>query len=183
MFGHWGYSRSRTTVAVLVSGVWNAFAKLGLPVLALALLRPVNDRTLAEARKLAPSLKGATTDREVLAVDARKAWLRLQDLAQTYSSLHEARRAVVAAMAVEVADKAGMFAKFSDTNRWRPNPRIEALWPEAPWARLAWLVSADVTPWLPTPSEQQARLERWWEESGAAQRARNNEALHAMRRG
>jgi uncharacterized membrane protein YbhN (UPF0104 family) len=38
MFGQWGYSRSRTTVAVLVSGVWNAFAKLGLPVLALALV-------------------------------------------------------------------------------------------------------------------------------------------------
>jgi uncharacterized protein (TIRG00374 family) len=38
MLGSWGYSRSRTTVAVLVSGVWNAFAKLGLPVLALALV-------------------------------------------------------------------------------------------------------------------------------------------------
>jgi putative heme transporter len=38
MLGGWGYSRSRTSVAVLVSGVWNAFAKLGLPVLALALV-------------------------------------------------------------------------------------------------------------------------------------------------
>jgi uncharacterized membrane protein YbhN (UPF0104 family) len=38
MLGAWGYSRSRTTVAVLVSGVWNSFAKLGLPVLALALV-------------------------------------------------------------------------------------------------------------------------------------------------
>jgi putative heme transporter len=38
MLGSWGYSRSRTTVAVLVSGVWNAFVKLGLPVLALALV-------------------------------------------------------------------------------------------------------------------------------------------------
>jgi putative heme transporter len=38
MLGSWGYSRSRTSVAVLVSGVWNAFAKLGLPVLALALV-------------------------------------------------------------------------------------------------------------------------------------------------
>jgi uncharacterized membrane protein YbhN (UPF0104 family)/membrane-associated phospholipid phosphatase len=38
MFGQWGYSRSRTTVAVLVSGVWNSFAKLALPVLALALV-------------------------------------------------------------------------------------------------------------------------------------------------
>jgi putative heme transporter len=38
MLGQWGYSGARTTVAVLVSGVWNAFAKLGLPVLALALV-------------------------------------------------------------------------------------------------------------------------------------------------
>jgi putative heme transporter len=38
MFGNWGFSGARTTVAVLVSGVWNAFAKLALPVLALALL-------------------------------------------------------------------------------------------------------------------------------------------------
>src|SRR4030095_10328992 len=38
MMGQWGYSRSRTTTAVLVSGVWNSFIKLGLPVLALALV-------------------------------------------------------------------------------------------------------------------------------------------------
>jgi uncharacterized protein (TIRG00374 family) len=38
MFGRWGYSRSRTTTAVLVSGVWNSFIKLALPVLALALV-------------------------------------------------------------------------------------------------------------------------------------------------
>jgi uncharacterized membrane protein YbhN (UPF0104 family) len=38
MLGSWAYSRSRTTTAVLVSGVWNTFAKLGLPVLALALV-------------------------------------------------------------------------------------------------------------------------------------------------
>ena len=38
MFSGWGYSRSRTTTAVTVSGVWNSFIKLGLPVLALALV-------------------------------------------------------------------------------------------------------------------------------------------------
>jgi putative heme transporter len=38
MLGSWGYSRSRTTTAVLVSGVWNSFIKLGMPVLALALI-------------------------------------------------------------------------------------------------------------------------------------------------
>jgi uncharacterized protein (TIRG00374 family) len=38
MLGSWGYSRSRSTTAVLVSGVWNSFIKLGMPVFALALL-------------------------------------------------------------------------------------------------------------------------------------------------
>jgi uncharacterized protein (TIRG00374 family) len=38
MLHGWGFSRSRTTIAVLVSGVWNAFAKLAIPVLALALV-------------------------------------------------------------------------------------------------------------------------------------------------
>jgi uncharacterized protein (TIRG00374 family) len=47
----WGFSRSRTTVSLLVSGLWNNFAKLGLPVLALTLLAfssaPTTGRLLA----------------------------------------------------------------------------------------------------------------------------------------
>jgi uncharacterized membrane protein YbhN (UPF0104 family) len=38
MLGSWGFSKSRITVPVLISGVWNTFAKLALPVLALAVL-------------------------------------------------------------------------------------------------------------------------------------------------
>jgi uncharacterized protein (TIRG00374 family) len=38
MFGSWGFSASRITVSLLVSGLWNNFAKLAMPVLALALL-------------------------------------------------------------------------------------------------------------------------------------------------
>jgi putative heme transporter len=38
MYSSWGFSRSRTSVFLVVSGVWNNFAKLGLPVLALTLL-------------------------------------------------------------------------------------------------------------------------------------------------
>ena len=38
MNSSWGFSRSRTSVSLLVSGLWNNLAKLGLPVLALALL-------------------------------------------------------------------------------------------------------------------------------------------------
>ena len=38
MNSSWGFSRSRTSVSLLLSGLWNNFAKLALPVLALALL-------------------------------------------------------------------------------------------------------------------------------------------------
>jgi putative heme transporter len=38
MFGAWGFSKSRTSVALVVAGLWNNFAKLGMPVLALSLL-------------------------------------------------------------------------------------------------------------------------------------------------
>jgi putative heme transporter len=36
MYASWGFSRSRMTVSLLLSGVWNNIAKLGLPVVALA---------------------------------------------------------------------------------------------------------------------------------------------------
>jgi uncharacterized protein (TIRG00374 family) len=38
ILGSWGFSKSRATLAVLLSGIWNNFAKLGLPVVALAIL-------------------------------------------------------------------------------------------------------------------------------------------------
>ncbi|MGY1601133.1 lysylphosphatidylglycerol synthase transmembrane domain-containing protein [Geodermatophilus sp. SYSU D00815] len=38
MNSSWGFSRSRTSVSLLTSGLWNNFVKLGMPVLALALL-------------------------------------------------------------------------------------------------------------------------------------------------
>ncbi len=38
MNSSWGFSRSRTSVSLLLSGLWNNFAKLALPVVALVLL-------------------------------------------------------------------------------------------------------------------------------------------------
>lgn len=38
MFGSWGFSRSRTSVSLVVAGIWNNFAKLAMPLLALSLL-------------------------------------------------------------------------------------------------------------------------------------------------
>ncbi|MDQ1731737.1 MAG: putative heme transporter [Pseudonocardiales bacterium] len=53
MFGSWGFSRSRTSVSLVVAGLWNNFAKLGMPVLALSLLalqgKPSSGRIIAAA--------------------------------------------------------------------------------------------------------------------------------------
>jgi uncharacterized membrane protein YbhN (UPF0104 family) len=38
MMSSWGFSRSRTTLSVVATGIWNTFIKLGMPILALALL-------------------------------------------------------------------------------------------------------------------------------------------------
>ena len=38
MYDSWGFSRSRSSVSLLVAGIWNNFAKLGMPVFALAVL-------------------------------------------------------------------------------------------------------------------------------------------------
>jgi uncharacterized membrane protein YbhN (UPF0104 family) len=38
MMSSWGFSRSRATLSVVVTGIWNSFIKLGMPILALALL-------------------------------------------------------------------------------------------------------------------------------------------------
>ena len=38
MLGSWGFSKSRITLSVLVSGIWNNFAKLAMPIVAVSLL-------------------------------------------------------------------------------------------------------------------------------------------------
>jgi putative heme transporter len=58
MLHSWGFSRSRTTIAVLVSGVWNAFAKLAIPVLALALVALQGDASAARITAAAFGIGG-----------------------------------------------------------------------------------------------------------------------------
>jgi putative heme transporter len=43
MFGEYGFTRAATTLSILVSGIWNNFVKLGMPVVALALLALTGD--------------------------------------------------------------------------------------------------------------------------------------------
>jgi putative heme transporter len=51
MLSSWGFSRSRSTLMVVVTGIWNNFVKLGMPIFALAILalqgRPGTGRMLA----------------------------------------------------------------------------------------------------------------------------------------
>jgi uncharacterized protein (TIRG00374 family) len=45
MYGSWGFAPSEITRSVLVSGVWNVLAKMGLPVIALVLLTITSEAT------------------------------------------------------------------------------------------------------------------------------------------
>jgi putative heme transporter len=58
----WGFSRSRSTLMVVITGIWNNFVKLGMPIFALAILalqgQPGTGRTVAAVLGLA-ALVGA----------------------------------------------------------------------------------------------------------------------------
>lgn len=45
MLSSWGFSKSRSTLSVVVSGIWNNFVKLGMPILALAILALQRERS------------------------------------------------------------------------------------------------------------------------------------------
>ncbi|MGH2684044.1 MAG: lysylphosphatidylglycerol synthase transmembrane domain-containing protein [Actinomycetota bacterium] len=46
MYSSWGFTRAEITLSVLLSGIWNVFAKLALPVVALAALAVVGEATV-----------------------------------------------------------------------------------------------------------------------------------------
>jgi uncharacterized membrane protein YbhN (UPF0104 family) len=82
MLGSWGYSRSRTTVAVLVSGVWNSFAKLALPILALALVALQGNASGARVTAALLGIAGLAGAIVVFAL-----MLRSEDLARRFGIL------------------------------------------------------------------------------------------------
>jgi putative heme transporter len=55
MFTSWGFSASRVTVSLLVSGLWNNFVKLGMPLVALCLLAATGE---ASAGRLVAAAAG-----------------------------------------------------------------------------------------------------------------------------
>src|SRR4030095_1274271 len=82
MLRSWGRSGSRSSVAVLVSGVCNTFAKLGLPVLALALLALQGN---ASGARVTLALAGIAT--LVAAIVVFALVLRSQQLAERFGLL------------------------------------------------------------------------------------------------
>lgn len=58
MYSSWGFSKSRSSVSLLVMGVWNNFAKLGMPVLALVFLALQGGATVARLTAAALGLVG-----------------------------------------------------------------------------------------------------------------------------
>jgi uncharacterized membrane protein YbhN (UPF0104 family)/membrane-associated phospholipid phosphatase len=82
MFRSWGISGSRTSAAVVVSGVWNTFAKLGLPVLALALLALQGNASGARVTLALAGIGGL-----VAAVVVFALLLRSEDLARRFGLL------------------------------------------------------------------------------------------------
>jgi uncharacterized protein (TIRG00374 family) len=82
MLGSWGYSRSRATTAMLVSAVWNSLVKLGLPVLALALLALQGN---ASPKRISAALVGIAGLVAVIVVFVLL--LRSQELARRFGLL------------------------------------------------------------------------------------------------
>ena len=73
MYGSWGFTASETTRSILVSGVWNVFAKLALPVVALVMLSFTHEATIAVATVAAIGVGVLTAvDRAVLAGPAQR---------------------------------------------------------------------------------------------------------------
>lgn len=85
MFGSWGFSRSRTSVSLVVAGIWNNFVKLGMPVLALSLL--ALQGSASPGRIIAASIGFAAL---VVAVVALAALLRSEQSARRVGLLSEA---------------------------------------------------------------------------------------------
>jgi uncharacterized protein (TIRG00374 family) len=55
MYSSWGFSKSRSSVSLLVAGIWNNFVKLGMPIVAVVLLAP---RHGASATRIVLALVG-----------------------------------------------------------------------------------------------------------------------------
>jgi uncharacterized membrane protein YbhN (UPF0104 family) len=74
MLSSWGFSRSRSTLSVVVSGIWNNFIKLGMPILALAILALRGERSAGRLVAAMAGLGGLMTAILVFAMILRSEW-------------------------------------------------------------------------------------------------------------
>lgn len=139
-------------------------------------------RLLDDARGLVQQLGGATTPAEAIAADAGPAWRALGELAEQYQILRAGQDVVMSHGALQHWTQAtatrgeahandaylrnldkiwanwrtptsGLQVVRLDGGRHRPEP-----WPTDPTAMLAWLVTSDAEPWVPT----RAQLDELW---------------------
>lgn len=146
-----------------------------------AALRPVFDATVAELRDAYTLLEPfETAGRGALALAATKvrtAAATADRNGHTYSVLRSAAAEVRSLLPAPEYDVDGEFAAFRDVHTVWPKERrtnfgaIPAPWESAP-DPIAWQIR-HLTPWLPTPAEQDAA---WLEVYGEAYRARQIQA-------
>jgi uncharacterized membrane protein YbhN (UPF0104 family) len=131
IFGSWGFSRSRTSVSLVVSGLWNNFVKLGMPVLALSLL----------------ALQGSPSTGRVLAAGIGLAALIVALVALTALLRSEESARRVGLLAAAVANRVLRLVGRSPVSGWelatvkfrsRTELLVAARWP---WLTVATLVS------------------------------------------
>ena len=135
--------------------------RLAVPVLARH-LRPALEETIDAARKAADALGGRLPSPDA-AVSAsapeRKAYLELDGLAARYRAIRDAQRIAADLTDGPRFDDRGLFGEFRNLpavwTEWA-NPRAAKPWPAGDRARLVWIVTSGVEPWLPTPADQDA---------------------------
>lgn len=159
-------------------------------------LRPVHDEIASEARDTFAKLTGVpeTAGSELLlqmGKAARDAWLRADEIAQSWVAVRNARAAAIRlGHNAETADELGYFAECRNAELIRPwilrlsRPHIAQSEadnvPTSGRARLRWYLEHDAQLWLPTIREQNAEHDRVFGER-MAEIAANRHALAGFR--
>ena len=122
MFRSWGFRTSEIALATIVTGVWNSFAKLGLPVVALAMLAVTGESNSA---LLIPTVIGVLVLIAAVALFAMMLWKKAfaRRIGAGLGRVVSAFRRLFRKPSVEWADAAVRFRKQTIglvSKRWLP---------------------------------------------------------------